>query len=205
MDDDTIPRPNALEELIRCREAFPAGQKPRLLASKVEWTDGTLHSMNFPTIRRAALDPERAVLAAQHRALSLRWATFVSVLLHRSAVAEHGLPVADYFIWNDDTEYTARVLRHQFGVLVPASVVVHKTVKKHSAFDAAPARSYYQVRNVLWMVLRSSAWASDERVKILLIHLRWITQYLRRQRFSGAAIAAVAKGVRDGLLRVPQN
>jgi GT2 family glycosyltransferase len=203
MDDDTIAAPNALAELHNAYDRFPPAEKPRLLASKVEWTDGTVHPMNLPTIKRAQLEPERAVLAAQCATMSLRWASFVSVLISRNAVEEFGLPWGDYFIWNDDTEYTARMLRQGFGVLVPHSVVVHKTVHKHSPMDAAPERSYYQVRNVLWMILRGDAWRTDEKLKIAVVHVQWIARYLARGRFSAARLRAVARGLWHGLTTAP--
>ncbi|HEX8280471.1 MAG TPA: glycosyltransferase family 2 protein, partial [Chthoniobacterales bacterium] len=166
MDDDTIPAATALQRLLETHAHFPESDRPSLLASKVVWTDGSVHRMNFPTVKRAHVDPERALRTAENGTLWLRWASFVSVLIHRSAVEKHGLPFADYFIWNDDTEYTARICRDDLGVLVPASVVTHKTAQKHSPMDAAPARAYYQARNVLWMILRSPAWRRDEKMKI---------------------------------------
>ncbi|MDQ6623530.1 MAG: glycosyltransferase family 2 protein [Verrucomicrobiota bacterium] len=204
MDDDTIPSATCLAELLAAEERFPTTHKPVLLASKVVWTDRTLHPMNLPTIKRAQMDPEAALLAAEHATASVRWASFVSLLVHRSAVAAHGLPLADYFIWNDDTEYTARILREGFGVIAPRSVVMHKTPEKHSPMNAAPARAFYQVRNVLWMILRSDAWMADEKLKIGLIHLQWIWRYLRRAGFNPAALSAVARGLRDGLRRQPK-
>lgn len=205
MDDDTIPAPAALQELMAAHARFPVGQRPVTLSSKAEWTDGTLHPMNFPTTKRTHLNTEQAVLAAECATISLRWASFVSLLLHRSAIEKHGLPHGDYFIWNDDTEYTARILRDGFGVLVPKSVVTHKTVRKHSPMDAAPERSYYQVRNVLWMITRSPAWRTDEKLKIGLLHLNWMVRYLFRARWSGAALRAVGRGLRDGLMRAPAD
>ena len=203
MDDDTVAKPDALAELISAWQRFPIEQKPRVLASKVEWTDGSLHPMNFPTIRRASTNREWAILAAQNSTLWVRWASFVSLLLHRSVVKDFGLPFADYFIWNDDTEDTARILREELGVLVPASVVVHKTPRPHGPQDASPERSYYQVRNVLWMILRSDAWTPDEKVKIGLIHLQWILRYLARSPFRADRLRAVFRGLRDGLVREP--
>jgi GT2 family glycosyltransferase len=205
MDDDTIPTAGALEALLAAYDRFPDESKPCVLSSKVLWTDGSLHSMNVPTIKRSQMDPERMFLAAENGTISVRWASFVSLLVHRRVVDEFGLPYGDYFIWNDDTEYTARVLRQGFGVVVPQSTVTHKTGQKHSPMDAAPARSYYQARNVLWMILRSAAWEADEKVKIGMIHIRWIVAYLRRNRFSAAAIQAISRGVRDGLFTKPAN
>ena len=65
----------------------------------------------------------------------VRAASFVSILVEVAQVRRNGLPSADYFIWNDDLEYTARLLKHRIGLYVPASVVVHKTRAAASATD----------------------------------------------------------------------
>ena len=48
-------------------------------------------------------------------------------MIPRWAVREHGLPIADYFIWFDDAEYTRRIARSYPGIFVPESVVIHDT------------------------------------------------------------------------------
>jgi GT2 family glycosyltransferase len=205
MDDDTIAEPDSLRALLAAKDSFEEAERPCLLASKVVWTDGSLHPMNIATSKRLDQDAEGVLLAAQHSAVSMRWVSFVSALLHRGVVSRHGLPIADYFIWNDDAEYTARVLRREFGVMVPASRVVHKTEKKHTALDAAPQRYYYQVRNLVWMLTRSDAWSGAERAKIMLVHSRWVLAYLRRSRFSWPSVRAVGSGLRDGIFRTPRT
>jgi GT2 family glycosyltransferase len=206
MDDDTIARPESLQELFSARARFDdAERQPCMLASKVVWVDGTLHPMNMPTIKRwDESDPESLFTAAERGTLSIRFATFVSLLMHRRIIAEYGLPVADYFIWNDDAEYTARVLRRDFGVMVPSSLVLHKTAIKHTALDAAPQRFYFQVRNVVWMLTRSTAWSTKERLGIIAMNLQWTWKYLRRKRFSWASLRAVTTGVWDGLFKSPR-
>jgi hypothetical protein len=87
--------------------------------------------------------------------------------------------------------------------LVPQSIVTHKTVSKHNPIDAPPSRAYYQARNVLWMAFRSEAWTPDEKVKIVMVHARWIFTYLRRSSCRWQAAQAMARGVRDGLFRRP--
>ncbi len=75
-----------------------------------------------------------------------------------------GLPQADYFLWNDDFEFTTRLLRGQAGLLCPASVVVHKTAAFGST-DADPGqRFFYEVRNKIWTLRASSSLAPAERV-----------------------------------------
>ena len=200
LDDDSIATPTALEELFAARERFPPDARPDLLASKVEWTDGSMHPMNVPRLKRNDL-LESAVRAAELGTISIRASSFVSLLMHRRFVAQHGLPIAEYFIWNDDVEYTARILRDGFGVLVPRSVVVHKTPKKE-----APAgdRFYYAVRNQLWMVTRSSAWRTSERWRVVGSLCLNVLSYFRREGLTWHKLQLVARGALHGLARRPK-
>ena len=52
-------------------------------------------------------------------------ATFVSLLLTRKVIQEHGLPYADFYIWGDDSEYTMRISSKHKSYLVGSSKVVH--------------------------------------------------------------------------------
>jgi GT2 family glycosyltransferase len=201
MDDDTIAAPDALSELLAAGDRFDRRERPEMLASKVVWTDGSLHSMNISNLKRH--DPERMLLAAERATLSIRSTTFVSLLVHRDVIERHGLPVADYFIWNDDAEYTARALRDGFGVVVPTSVVTHKTARKHTTFDDAGPKFYYHVRNNLWSLLYSRAWSPREKVKEIVFFCASIANYLRRSHCAWPSLRAVGAGLRDGLLKRP--
>ena len=52
-------------------------------------------------------------------------ASFVSLFLRTEIVRRYGLPIAEFFIWSDDWEYTRRISRAQPCYVVPASRVVH--------------------------------------------------------------------------------
>ena len=54
MDDDTIPQPTALEELVKAAEQLNKHEDDKFgfLASKVLWTDGNWHLMNKPLPNR---------------------------------------------------------------------------------------------------------------------------------------------------------
>lgn len=152
MDDDTVPTETALAALLDARDRYPG--QPAILASKAVWTDGREHPMNRPR-PRPLLDPKIARHAEEIGARPIRTASFVSIMIDRRAIDEDGLPIADYFLWNDDFEYTARLLRKRIGLYVPASVVVHKTKKfGDSSADPGP-RFVNEVRNKLWTYLRS--------------------------------------------------
>lgn len=202
MDDDTIAQEKALAELITTYERFDPDHRPLLLASKVTWNDGCIHPMNIPGIK--VEDVERLFLAVSHSTLSLRSSSFVSVLLHRSLIEKFGLPLAKYFIWNDDVEYTARILRHEFGVLVPTSVVVHKTREKYTPLRANDPRSYYEVRNKIWMITRSVAWTNKERIKLTFAFIRSLAKFLVRSRFSLTTIRSILWGILHGLFTSPK-
>jgi GT2 family glycosyltransferase len=194
MDDDTIPTPSALGELLAVKKAEP---RLVLLGSKAIWTDGSEHPMNTPKVRIGAPAASRA-RAAAHHAIPVRSSSFVSMLVDAAAIRTHGLPVADYFIWNDDFEYSTRLLKRGEGWYVPASVVVHKT-KALGSSDADPGeRFYYEVRNKLWLFrfARTLAWW-EAPLYWAAAARRWART---RRRTTNAEVlnAAGVRGWRDG-------
>jgi len=194
MDDDTIPTPTALAELHAGVER--AAGRPALVSSQVHWTDGSLHPMNSPYPRWRSM--ELMAEAAERGLVSVRGASFVSLMIPRETIDRHGLPLAHYFIWTDDTEYTARALKHDRGYLVPESVVVHKTPTAHTAIEDSSGRFYYHVRNSL-LLLRGTSYTAIERLDYGRYFVRTIQRYLARNRFSPTALKVVARGVKDGV------
>jgi len=200
MDDDTIPAPDALEQLLRPLGDLGDLPAPSLLASKVVWTDGTLHPKNLPWARLDESSIETFVSAADRRLVALRVASWVSILVSRRAVEEHGLPLKHYFIWGEDGEWTARLLKHGAGYMVPASVVHHKTPQKVSVHREGSDQYYYEVRNKLFQ-LRGDSWFGREKVHLSLSMAMGAGQYLVRERFAPRALALLLRAVRDGLRR----
>jgi GT2 family glycosyltransferase len=141
------------------------------------------------------------VEAAERRSglVPIRAGTFTSLLIDRRAIDRHGLPDKRYFLWSDDLEYTARILRHERGFLATGSVVLHKTSVPHTAATGGSDRYYFHVRNTIYM-LRGSAWTSLEKVS----HARRlglsIVSFVREARFRPRALAIVARGLRDGII-----
>jgi rhamnopyranosyl-N-acetylglucosaminyl-diphospho-decaprenol beta-1,3/1,4-galactofuranosyltransferase len=154
MDDDTVPEPDALRAMLQAREHDPA-RPPALIASRVVWTDGRAHPMNTPRAKPLSGRAERRAAAAAG-CVPIRSASFVSVLVDAAESRRRGLPQADYFLWNDDFEFTTRLLRGSRGWLCPASVVVHKTQTFGSTNADPGPRFFYEVRNKIWM-LKSGA------------------------------------------------
>jgi len=163
LDDDTVPTATALAHLASAWSTYPGKRRPTVLASRVVWTDGRDHPMNTPRQRPAASRAERDA-ATTLGCVPIRSASFVSIACDAAAVRERGLPIADYFLWNDDFEYSTRLIRGGVGLAVPASVVVHKT-RTFGSTDADPGeRFFYEVRNKAWLFTRSTGLSPAEKL-----------------------------------------
>lgn len=202
LDDDSIAEPSALAALLKAHESFPQDRKPELLASKVVWTDGSIHPMNLQ--KPKLYDADTQILAAEHSAMSIRFTSFVSMLVSRGMIEKHGLPIAGYFIWNDDVEYAGRILRDGFGVFVPASVVCHKTARKHVPATSIGGKFYFEVRNKLWILRHSAAFSRGEKWWMAKSLGRRSWRHLLDARFGSASLAGVLRGIFHGMTRKPQ-
>jgi rhamnopyranosyl-N-acetylglucosaminyl-diphospho-decaprenol beta-1,3/1,4-galactofuranosyltransferase len=201
MDDDTVPDPTALAELLRARAAAPRGTV--VLASAVRWTDGRPHPMNTPRTRPSASRASVA-RAARHGCTPVRTASFVSLMIEVDAIRAHGLPMADYFLWNDDFEYSARLLRRGRGYLVHGSTVEHRT-RTFGSTDVDPgARFVFEVRNKLWMLRLSRALAPAERVLYAGAALVGWTRTIARSADRPLLVRGLVDGVRQGIGRRPR-
>ncbi|MGO1539385.1 MAG: glycosyltransferase [Leucobacter sp.] len=158
MDDDTVPGSEALAGALDAHERYRAGGQDDLavMGSRVVWTDGEDHPMNTPKAKIGASAAERE-RAASVGAMEIRSISFVSAFLRAARVRELGLPLADYFLWNDDFEYSARLLRGARGLFVPGSVVTHKTRARGSSDQDPGPRFFFEVRNKLWVFRHSKA------------------------------------------------
>lgn len=81
-------------------------------------------------------------------------ATFVSCFIKGDVVKKVGLPIKEYFILGDDTEYTQRMSKHFPSFFVRRSVVTHKmkenkgTENVYEITDKARVeRLFYSFRN----------------------------------------------------------
>ena len=203
MDDDTVPEPGALEALLAARQAHPA-PPPALVASRVVWTDGRPHPMNTPRTKPFAGQAER-LAAAEAGCTPIRSASFVSVLVDAAQCRRRGLPQADYFLWNDDFEFTTRLLRGNAGLLCPASVVVHKTATFGSTnVDPGPQRFFYEVRNKIWMLKTRAPLAPLERMAYGGSTLRRWARTFAGSADRRALASALVKGISAGVRSSPR-
>ena len=120
MDDDTIPEHDALEKLIIAKQKIN-NKKIGFLSSNVRWVDGSAALMNIP-VPSLKWNAE-----AEYGLIKVKSASFVSILFSRKAIIRVGFPIAQFFIWGDDVEYTQRMAKVGFSnYFVLDSFVTHK-------------------------------------------------------------------------------
>jgi GT2 family glycosyltransferase len=229
MDDDTVPLDDALAELSRVRRTYAAPSRPSdrsesvigepvVVASRVVWGGppdsppldadlafvGADHPMNTARVKPGVRGAERDAADAVG-GLPIRSASFVSILVDAGVIRQRGLPIADYFLWNDDFEYTTRLVRGHFAVACPASVAVHKTVT-FGTTDADPGdRFYYEVRNKIWMFGRSRGLSPAEKLAYGGSTVRRWTRTLARSHDRRPLWRGLCKGLFDGIRRGPRD
>ncbi|MEI2671254.1 MAG: glycosyltransferase [Marmoricola sp.] len=205
LDDDTIPEPDSAAELVRAWSSYADGLGPRpaVLASKVVWLDGRDHPMNTPRTKPGATAAELAA-AAEVDALPIRSASFVSIMCDAAVIRERGLPIADYFLWNDDFEYSTRLIRDGVGLYCPSSVVVHKT-RVFGSTDADPGeRFFFEVRNKVWLFSRATGLAPLEKVLYGGSTLRRWGRTIGKSSDRRTLVRAGWRGLKTGLTKAPR-
>ncbi|WAP59466.1 glycosyltransferase family 2 protein [Streptomyces sp. S465] len=144
MDDDAEPREDALEPLLSAMHA--TGDKPGFVASTVLAPDGTKIPshipLRIPVAENHGLPTPPDTYPAAH-------STFVGVLINLETAGSTYLPIADFFIWWDDSEYTSRLQTLAGGLASTTSVVVHPN--KPEWKDLGP-RLRFDVRNRIWIL-----------------------------------------------------
>ncbi len=204
LDDDTVPTESAAERLAVAWSTYPSERRPAVLASRVVWTDARDHPMNTPRAKPGATKQEQEAAGAVG-AVPIRSASFVSLACDTAVVRARGLPVADYFLWNDDFEYSTRLIRGRVGLSVPDSVVVHKT-KTFGSTDADPGeRFFYEVRNKVWLFTRSSGLSPAEKVLYGGSTVRRWGRTFARSHDRRTLVRGLRRGVVKGLTTRPRS
>ncbi len=126
MDDDVIPRPNALQYLMEADETLNRMDIDRAFLISMALTEsGLVTDPPGLSAQRNEIGYLSWPEMVEHGMVPVRHTTFVSILVPRSTLEEHGLPISSMFIWGEDTEYTLRITQSKPGFLVGASKVLH--------------------------------------------------------------------------------
>lgn len=124
MDDDVICSSNALNELINAANFLNKQQQWGFICSSV--FDKNQLPANTPEIDMKTINAyPKWNEYLEHSLIKIKNATFVSVLIPSNNIKKYGLPIKEFFIWGDDTEYTSRLSKVHPCYLVGKSIVTH--------------------------------------------------------------------------------
>lgn len=171
MDDDSIPDKDALNSLVKKADYLKGDFS--FLASIVYWTDGKLFPMNVPEIIFKNKMQAKVDLIREYKIVPISAGSFVGCYVNSQISKEVGLPIAEFFIYGDDDEYTKRLRRVKPAYLDLDSKIVHKAPSNKGA-DIATAsvdrieRFYYQSRNGMYIARKSGFVAVLKRIKVIL-------------------------------------
>lgn len=124
MDDDVICEPTALEEFINATKKLSSNEWGFLCSIVI---DSNNNLTNVPEIDFRPSDSKEPNWGEKLdiSLIKVRYASFVSVFIPTKIIYQYGLPLKDFFIWGDDTEYTTRLSNHLPCYQVGKSKVQH--------------------------------------------------------------------------------
>ncbi|MGB7979923.1 MAG: glycosyltransferase family 2 protein [Candidatus Nanopelagicales bacterium] len=198
MDDDAVPHLDALARLLgaaqRIQAARPERPRPGFLTCRIVEPDGTPLSIWQPAPLPGAVAPVLGVTP-------LPWSPFVGVLVNLDLARTTFLPMADFFIWLDDLEYTARLGRAATGYAVEDAFITHPN-KSYVKGDFG-WRFEHVVKNRLWILgHRDLAIASVKPTLAAQLARAVLGQAVRAQS-KPAYLRSLGRGLRRGLAEQP--
>jgi GT2 family glycosyltransferase len=197
MDDDAVPRHDALAPLLSAMAAC-GDAKPGFVASTVLSPEGMKLPSHIPlripeSENRLSRTPADTYPAAH--------ATFVGVLINLEVARQTFLPIADFFIWWDDSEYTSRLQVMAGGLASTTSVVVHPD--KPEWKDLGP-RLRFDVRNRLWILRHHDLASSRGRERAAFRFWQGTWEQARNAKRKDRFAWHLARGLTEGVLRRPK-
>jgi rhamnopyranosyl-N-acetylglucosaminyl-diphospho-decaprenol beta-1,3/1,4-galactofuranosyltransferase len=198
MDDDLVTAPDALEVLVRQKNALQArGEGSFLLNSLVlsrEGSDGD--TLAFPLQElTAAGQPRRGVyhwrlseVQSQVKEGLYRWACpFNGTFVPARVVAEVGLPNKEFFLWGDEKDFLWRAAG-RFRLYTAVDSKVFHPPARDKGFDW---RQYYNIRNMM-VVNRHLRWAALRNLRLIILSLALGVRHGR------SGLGLVLRAIRDG-------
>lgn len=188
MDDDTLPKPDALQKLLEADSVLEGNYG--WLSSVALWTDGSECKMNRQKLKKSFYEYSPLL---KYGLVQAEQATFVSLFLRAETIRRFGLPIKEFFLWGDDIEFTRRIaVRGGLPSFTAGqSQVLHATksnVGSNVALDDVERidRYFYAFRNETYLYrqegIRGSIYCAAKRCRDFLRIARYGKSKLPRFR-----------------------
>lgn len=202
MDDDSIPERGALQSLIQKAKAL--NDDFSFIAGLVYWTDGKLFDMNLPNYTCRSKHEANYELIRDYKLLPIKTCSFVGCFVNIEVAKSTSLPIADFFIYGDDIEYTTRLQKIKPAYLDLDCSIVHKA-PSNAGSDVALAdknrieRFYLQARNGVYIARENQT--MPKTIKLTLGKIRRIVLFAPDNKVK--RIITVLKGFWAGMFFHP--
>lgn len=151
IDDDAIPDQQALDYLITSK--YIRYRNTGFISSRIVDPNGKTYMSPVP------IDANHwygSVL--QDGCVQVSAATWLGLLVSTVAVRECGLPLEDYFLWDEDVEFTQRISQKFKCYCVIGSVIEHHQSKTFDPLNPGDGKKYkYWIRNRSVTIRRSNS------------------------------------------------
>jgi GT2 family glycosyltransferase len=202
MDDDCEPDSRALAELI---EAAAVVGEDAILGGNVFDLNGESINVQPVTQRLGANGVPQYPLHLAYGLVEMATLTFVSFLVPTELVHKVGLPLKEFFIWGDDTEYSLRVSRFARLYQVGKSKITHlrsgdasqSVFKEHDYDKIWQYRLYY--RNRIYIIAKYDGVFSTPMFKFMFRCFRDIFLSIRDGKFVVMKCRSIIYGVCAGI------
>ena len=145
-DDDAYADRDMLKYLMDYYSAYPEQNKIAALCTK-NINQGKIDTMHRRRIYRGLVSLKQVWLDESYynsQAFEVEELSFVGAAIKREVINNIGLPKQEYFIYYDDTEYSARIRSMGKIMCVSASTMYHDSPAPDGSFSW---KTYYVVRN----------------------------------------------------------
>jgi GT2 family glycosyltransferase len=139
-DDDAIPRRDALEEMAT-RPCFHRADTS-FIGSRIVDTNGVTYMSPGGSDSQ-----EWYGTVLEDRCVTAVDACWLGLMVNSDAVRAAGLPIEEFFLWDEDREFVSRLVRHGQGYCALASVIVHHQGNRLDWFGKDFIKIAYYARN----------------------------------------------------------
>ena len=202
MDDDTLPKTDALEKLLEADNILRGNYG--WLGSVVLWTDGNECKMNRQRLKKSFYE---YIPLMKYGLVQVEQATFVSLLFQSETLLRFGLPISEFYLSADDIELTRRIaVRGNVPCfMVGRSQVIHASksnIGSNVALDDIERieRYFYAFRNEAYLYRQEGIKAS---VRCLARRCRDFLRILRFGKHKWGRLQILFRGIWAGFFFNP--
>lgn len=181
VDDDAVPATDALQRLVESR--YFDWKNTGFLSSRI--VDPAGRTYMSPTPKDANL--WYGTVLTDH-CVPVMKSTWLGLLVSTSAVIECGLPIKEYFLWDEDIEFSSRIAHAKPSYCVIDSVIVHYQKDQFDPFSPGDKiKHLHFVRNRVATIRLSQSTFIKRWVRILM----WVIKVIGDVFKGKAPIASI--------------